>query len=184
MASNTSSEGTAAHAAAVEDVAIRACPALGAVALETDTVVVADFNPLVAVEVAEFPPIERLVTGVVDVTVKGAVPVATVEINALAVESPETDGDVVYVGAAVDPVALPSTVLAAAVAKVPVTVPDVVTAEEGVAESTVPSPVNVTEVTLPVPVPGSPDKLIVHDANVPEPRFCVALITRTPVVLL
>lgn len=46
-----------------------------------------------------------------------------------------------------------------------------------------PAPVP-TLVTLPVPVPGSPAKLIVHNANVPEPRSLVELITRTPVELL
>jgi hypothetical protein len=67
--------------AAVLDVATNACPADGAVAAFTTTVVVAVFNALAAVAVvavAAFPPMLKLVTGVVDVTTNGAVPIATV----------------------------------------------------------------------------------------------------------
>jgi hypothetical protein len=70
-----------------------------------------------------------------------------------------TTGLAVYVGAAVDPVAFPKTVWLAAVAKVAVTVPEVVTAGEGVELSTVPSPVNVTLVTVPDPPPPPPPPL-------------------------
>lgn len=55
----------------------------------------------------------------------------------------------VYVGAAEEPVAFPRTVPAPAFARAAVTVPLVVTAEDGVEERTVPSPVNVTDVTVP-----------------------------------
>ena len=57
-------------------------------------------------------------------------------------------GAVVYVGAAELPVAFPRMVPAAALAKVAVTVPLVVTALEGVLLSTVPSPVKVTLLTV------------------------------------
>lgn len=46
------------------------------------------------VAVAALPPIERFETTVVDVTVSGAVPVATVETSVFAVMLPETTGDV------------------------------------------------------------------------------------------
>jgi hypothetical protein len=55
---------------------------MGAVAAFTTTVVVAEFNALAAVAVvavAALPPILKLVTGVVEVTVNGAVPIATVD---------------------------------------------------------------------------------------------------------
>lgn len=57
--------------AAVGEVAVRTCPAVGAVAADTLTTVVAEFNALVALEV---PPMLKFATGVVDATVKGAVP--------------------------------------------------------------------------------------------------------------
>jgi hypothetical protein len=56
-------------------------------------------------------------------------------------------------GAAVEPVKFPNAVLAVCVSKVAVTVPEVVTALDGVAESTTPSPVKVTLVTVPPPPP-------------------------------
>jgi hypothetical protein len=58
------------------------------------------YTPLVTVPA--LPPIERLVTGVVDATVKGAVPVATVDVTVvnlpvLAVVPPIAGGDARYV---------------------------------------------------------------------------------------
>jgi len=61
-----------------------------------------------------------------------------------------TTGAPVYVGAAEEPVAFPRTVFALADAKAAVNVPLVVTAELGVLLRTVPSPVNVTLVTVPL----------------------------------
>jgi hypothetical protein len=63
------------------------------------------------------------------------------------------EGCEVYVGAAAEAVAFPRTVPAPAFAKAPVTVPVVVTAVLGVELRTVPSPVNVTLVTVPDPPP-------------------------------
>ena len=63
-----------------------------------------------------------------------------------------------YPGVAVEPVLLPSHLWAAALSKVAGTVPDVVTGELGVEDNTVPSPVKVTLVTVPVPVAGVHDK--------------------------
>ncbi len=63
-----------------------------------------------------------------------------------------------YCGAATIAEGLPRSVPAAALAAVAVKVPVVVTAEDGVAERMVPSPVNVTEVTVPEPDPqGEPE---------------------------
>jgi hypothetical protein len=58
-----------------------------------------------------------------------------------------------YAGAAVDPVTLLRNVPAVAVFSVAFSVPVVVTAVEGVLLRTVPSPVNVTDVTVPEPPP-------------------------------
>ena len=60
-------------------------------------------------------------------------------------------GDALKVGAATPPVKFPKTVLADCVNRVASTVPEVVTAVLGVDESTTPSPVKVTLVTVPDP---------------------------------
>ena len=62
-------------------------------ALEPSSVVILVSNTLptsAADAVAAFPPIFKLVTGVADITVNGAVPVATLELNTFAVAFPVT----------------------------------------------------------------------------------------------
>lgn len=75
---------------------------------------------------------------------------------------PNTGADV-YDGAPVVVAFLPNTVPPAAFARAAVNVPVVVTADDGVEDNTVPSPVNVTEVTVPTPAGRS---AVTRDRNV------------------
>jgi hypothetical protein len=67
----------ACHVAVVLDVAVRTCPTAGAAPADTSTDVVADFRASVSADRAVY----KLATSVVDVTARGAVPVATVEVS-------------------------------------------------------------------------------------------------------
>jgi hypothetical protein len=91
-------------------------------------------------------------------------------------------GAVVYAGAAEEVVLFPSKVPPPAFANAAVNVPDVVTAPEGVEERTVPSPVNVTDVTVPVPAGRSVDAIVLKVGVAAEPDvgparnvFCVCV---------
>lgn len=66
-------------------VAVNTCPFVGAVAADTLTVVVADFNPFAMSAVPQVAAF-KFETRVVELTTRGAVPVATVLINCEAVE--------------------------------------------------------------------------------------------------
>ena len=67
--------------------------ALLAIVVEFPLLVTSPDKLALVVTVAAFPPILKFATGVVEVTVNGAVPVETVDVNVFAVMVPLTTGD-------------------------------------------------------------------------------------------